>query len=425
MNSSIPAATGPRRIWLRVGTLLDGLSTTPLRGAHIVYNNEQILFAGETSPPRHLLNPDQQDPDADLPDLTLLPGLIDAHTHLFLEGGELDPARRAATLNQSPNQLRELARLRLDKLLRIGIIACRDAGDKDGVGLALSRLSSSPGRPLMPCIDSPGAAIYHRGRYGSFMAEPLEEFASPYACVEERIRAGADRIKLIPTGIIDFKKGAVTSAPQMTTEEIQALVVAAQSFGKQTLAHASGDIGIDCTIDGGVDTIEHGYFLRDDQLARMRDRNIAWVPTFAPVQKQLDHADRMGHDDTVVSNLKRILDQHAASLLKAHQLGVTILAGSDAGSYGVPHGLGLLDELDRMESAGLAPLEVLNAAAGAPSTRLAFREPFGQIRPGFRPRFILTGYSPLESVSNLRKSHSIVFDGAILDSGEVPDTAGL
>ena len=62
----------------------------------------------------------------------------------------------------------------------------------------------------MPYIDSPGAAIHHRGRYGSFMAEPLEEYGSPAECVEARIRAGADRIKLIPTGIIDFKKGTVT-----------------------------------------------------------------------------------------------------------------------------------------------------------------------------------------------------------------------
>jgi imidazolonepropionase-like amidohydrolase len=277
----------------------------------------------------------------------------------------------------------------------------------------------------MPYIDSPGSAIHHRGRYGSFMAEPLEDFSSPQTCVEARFLAGADRIKLIPTGIIDFKKGAVTSTPQMTTEEVRALVIAAQSFGKQTLAHASGDTGIDRAIEGGVDTIEHGFFLRDDQLSRMRDGDIAWVPTFVPVQKQLDHADRMGHDHTVVANLNRILDQHAASLLKAHQLGVTILAGSDAGSYGVPHGLGLLDELELMERAGLSPLTVLNAATGVPSQRLAFKESFGQIRPGFRARFILTEHSPLESVATLRKPRLTVFDGAVLNSGETPDTSGL
>ncbi len=188
MNATLPAATGDRPIWLRVGTLLDGFSTTPQRNAHIVYDKYQILFAGEQSPPRDLLDSEQQAPDAELPNHTLLPGLIDAHTHLFLEGGELDPAKRTASLHQSPNQLRELARARLEKLIHLGIVACRDAGDKDGVGLALSHLSSSPSHPLMPYIDSPGAAIHHRGRYGSFMAEPLEEYGSPAECVEARIR---------------------------------------------------------------------------------------------------------------------------------------------------------------------------------------------------------------------------------------------
>jgi imidazolonepropionase-like amidohydrolase len=423
MTDTIFAATGERRIWLRVGTLLDGLSTTPLLNANIVYDKNQILFAGEQSPPRDLLNPQQQAPDADLPDHTLLPGLIDAHTHLFLEGGELDPAHRTASLHQSPNQLRELARARLEKLIHFGIVACRDAGDKDGVGIALSQLSAQ--RPLMPYIDSPGAAIHHRGRYGSFMAEPLEEYGSAAECVEARIRAGGDRIKIIATGIIDFKQGAVTSEPQMSTEEIRALVTAARAHGKQTFAHASGDTGIDRTIDGGVDTIEHGFFVRDDQLAPMRDGNIAWVPTFAPVQKQLDHAGRLGYEPEVISNLQRILHQHAVSLVKAHQLGVTIIAGSDAGSYGVPHGIGLLYELELMQRAGLSPLTVLNAATGAASQRLAFKDNFGQIRSGFRPRFILTAHSPLHSVANLQKPGTLVFDDAVLEWDETSDVAGL
>jgi imidazolonepropionase-like amidohydrolase len=425
MSLAIPAATADRRIWLRVGTLLDGNSNTPLRDAHIVYDAKQILHVGETSPSRHLLNAGQQQPDLNLPGSTLLPGLIDAHTHLFLEGGELDPEKRATYLKQSPDQLLALARPRLDKLLHFGIIAARDAGDKNGVGLALSRASASLDRPLMPYIDSPGAAIYHRGRYGSFMADPLEDFASPAECVAARVQAGADRIKLIPTGFIDFRKGAVASDPQMTTEEISAVVAAAKSHNKQTLAHASGDTGIDRVIDGGVDTIEHGFFLRDDQLARMRDSNIAWVPTFAPVQKQMDHADRMGHDDQVRSNLKRILDQHAATLVKAHQTGVTIISGSDAGSYAVPHGLGLLYELELLERAGLATIAVINAATGAAATRLAFKESFGQIQSGARSRFILTSYSPLATVRNLQKNKHVIFDGAVFETDKAPNPTGL
>lgn len=421
----ISAEASERRVWLRVGTLLDGVSDAPLHHANVVYDKTSILFAGEGLPPRDLLSAGHTEPDHDLPQFTLLPGLTDAHTHFFLEGGELDPDKRAAFLKQTPNELLDHAKQRLDKLVRLGITATRDAGDKDGVGLALSKLCASAERPLMPYIDSPGAAIHHRGRYGSFMAEPFEDCLTARQCVEARVKAGADRIKLIPTGIINFKKGAVTGAPQMSAEEITQFVAAAKAFGKQTLAHASGDTGIDHVIDGGVDSIEHGFFVRDDQLAKMRDKGIAWVPTFAPVRCQVDHADRMGWDAEIVGNLKKILDAHAASLMKAHAMGVQVIAGADAGSYGVAHGVGFLYELELMQRAGLSPLAVINSATGAGSKRLAFKEKCGQIKAGFLSRFILTHHSPLEDVGNLRKERIVVFDGAVVASGDEVDTSGL
>ena len=417
--------TAERRVWLRVGTLLDGVSAVPLHNAHVVYDSKSILFAGADLPPADLLNHGQTEPNHELLQYTLLPGLTDAHTHFFLEGDELDPDKRSAYLKRTSAQLLDHAKRRLEKLVRLGIIAARDAGDKDGVGLALSKLCSSAERPLMPYIDSPGAAIHHRGRYGSFMAEPFEDCLTPYQCVEARVRAGADRIKLIPTGIINFKKGAVTSAPQMSAERVGEFVAAAKEFGRQTLAHASGDVGIDHVIDGGVDSIEHGFFVRDDQLARMRDKEIAWVPTFAPVQCQVDHADRMGWNAEIVGNLKKILDAHAKSLVKAHAMGVQVIAGADAGSYGVAHGLGLLYELELMQRAGLSSLAVINSATGAGSKRLAFKEKFGQIKPGFLSRFILTHHSPLEDVANLRKERMVVFDGAVFATGADIDATGL
>jgi imidazolonepropionase-like amidohydrolase len=211
----------------------------------------------------------------------------------------------------------------------------------------------------------------------------------------------------------------------MTAREVTELVNAARSFGRQTFAHASGDTGIERAIEGGVDSIEHGFFIRADQLTRMRDWQIAWVPTFAPVQEQVDHADRMGWDESAVSNLKKILDQHAASLQKAHTLGVQIIAGSDAGSVGVAHGLGFLYELELMERAGLPAWAVINAATGTSSNRLAFKDNFGQIKPGYQSRFILTRHSPLNGISNLQKEKIIVFDGAALDAGGPPDSVGL
>jgi imidazolonepropionase-like amidohydrolase len=339
-----------------------------------------------------------------------LPGLVEAHAHLFLEGGELDVKKRNEYLKQAPAALLKHAIGRFQKLVELGIVGIRDAGDKDGVGLALSKGIGADTSPPVPCLDSPGAAIHHRGRYGSFMADPLESHATPEDCVAARVREGAARIKLIPTGIINFQKGAVTAEPQMTSDEVRRLVAAARAHGKQSFAHASGDRGIDRALDGGVDSIEHGFFVRDDQLARMRDENIAWVPTFAPVQAQVDHAERMGWDDKVVEILQRILDRHAASLVKAQGMGVTIIAGSDAGSYGVPHGLGFHDELELMELSGLSSRSVIHSATGAASERLGFKEKFGLLRPGYRARFLVLPVSTLDNIRCLRTPGTVVYD---------------
>lgn len=438
---TIPPASGAP-VWLHVGTLLDGICTQPRRDAHLVYNARGILFVGSdgSTPPADLLRSDQHTPDVSAQDATVLPGLIEAHAHLFLEGGELDPARRMAWLKQEPAALLAAAERRLEPLVRLGIAGVRDAGDKDGVGLALSRrckeagatagpqgstAASSNGNGIRPYIESPGAAIHRAGRYGSFMGEPAEAHPSLAAAVAARVAAGADRIKLIPTGIINFKTGSVTAAPQMNAAEVAEIVAAARSFNRQTFAHASGDTGIDGAVDGGVDSIEHAFFVRDDQLAKMRDRRIAWVPTFAPVQAQLEHAGMLGWNNTVRDHLRRILDAHAASLQRAHALGVNIIAGSDAGSHGVPHGLGLLTELEAMERAGLPPLAVLNAATGVSASRLGYRENIGRIAAGARSRFIVTEHSPLLGVSKLRQPRHVVFDGRVFFTDEHLDTTGL
>lgn len=417
--------SGP--VWLHVGELIDGTSLTPRRDAHVVYDSDGFTFVGSDGhqPPREVLRPGCRTPDLSDARLTLLPSLIDAHTHLFLEGGELDVNARAAYLQTSSPELIERAMPRLPLLARLGLAGVRDAGDKDGVGLALSRLAENDDRPLMPYVESPGSAIHRRGRYGSFMAEAFDDFASPFDCVASRVAAGADRIKLIPTGIINFKQASVTAAPQMSSEEVGAFVAAARHFSRQTFAHASGDAGIENAIVGGVDCVEHGFFVRDDQLARMRDNDIAWVPTFAPVQKQIDHADRLGWPDDIVDGLRRIIDGHRRSLVRADALGVRIVAGSDAGSYGVAHGLGLLEEMQMMESAGLSPLHVVNSATGRGAERLAYKIPIGRVAAGYRSRFILTAHSPAQTVVHLTRPRTVVFDRQPLRPVSPGDLLGL
>lgn len=409
-------------VWLHVGALFDG---NELRGdAHLVFDAGRIRHAG--GPPANAGIPlRRSEPDLHLPDLLALPGLIEAHAHLFLEGGECDPTRRAAFAELGDAELLRRAESRLERLLRCGVVAVRDAGDRNGVGLALQRRDRSPARGRMPYVDSPGAALHHRGRYGAFMGRPIEEHDGIERAIAARAAEGAHRIKLLATGIINFEKGAVTTPPQMPTPELSAAVAAARSLGRQTMVHCSGHDGVTACVAAGVDSVEHGFFVDHDQLAQMRDRDIAWVPTFAPVQFQWEQPGFVGWSATVRDHLRRILDGHAASLAHAVAIGVRLVAGSDAGSHGVPHGHGFLRELELMEDAGGSALAVLRSATGASAGRLGFAADFGRLAAGALPRFLLADPRITRSVRHLRAPATLVFDGTVLATGDDPARPGM
>jgi imidazolonepropionase-like amidohydrolase len=416
-------------VWLRVGQLVDGQCNLPRSEANVVFDATQIyeVATDGARPTTDHLAPGQRNPDVDLPNFTLLPCLIEAHSHMFLQGAPVAWEERKQYSKLPADVQLNRARTRWPALLQFGVGTVRDAGDKDGIGLALAaeakmRLGEVA---TTPWIDSPGAALHHRGRYGAFMGEPIEDYASPADCVAARVRAGADRIKLIVSGIIDFRAGNVTSTPQMPTSEVAAAVAAAAQHGRQTFAHASGAAGVENSIEGGVTTIEHGFFVTHQQLARMRDREIAWVPTFAPVQAQIDNADELGWNAEVVDQLERILDGHRLMLGLAQAMGVPVLAGSDAGSCGVPHGIGLLRELCHMERAGMPAMAVLQSATGTSAATLAFAEPVGRVAPGCRSRLILTRHDPLETVANLQKEKMVVFDGTAVFCNGTVDAVNL
>jgi imidazolonepropionase-like amidohydrolase len=397
--------------WIVVGQLLDAKNRRVLKNANLIYNKDRILHVGVEAPEAGLLN-GHQAPDLNLPDYTVIPGLIEGHSHTFLEGAELAAEKRSDYQRQDPEALYEKAVSRLPILARLGVIAMRDGGDKDQVGLRLSRLTGSEDCPPFTAqVFSPGAGIHRRGRYGSFFGKPLEDHADIESCVRSRVAEGADHIKIVPTGIINFAKGQVVAKPQFSVEEIEQFTKAARALQKHVMAHASGDIGVGYAIDGGVDTLEHGFFITDDQLAKMRDKHVSWVPTFTPVQEQLDHADLMGWTGETLDHLKRILENHARSLQKGLAMGVKVLAGSDSGSCGVAHGTGLFYEMELLENAGMPTLDILCQATNGNSEALTSGQPYGSLEKGFKPRFIVTRNNPLETVRNLHLERLVVFDG--------------
>ena len=405
--------------WIVTGQLLDAKNRRVLKNAHLVYNQDRIVYVGTESPAVAVLH-GKKAPDLNLPDYTAMPGLIEGHCHIFLEGAELDGERRAAYLKQDSQDLYGQAESRIRTVARLGIIAMRDGGDNGQVGLRLSRLTASKGCPGYTAnVFSPGAGIHRQGRYGSFFGKPLEDYPNIDQCVHARVLEGADHIKIVPTGIINFAQGTVTAKPQFSVEEIRQFKHSAQMHCKHLMAHASGEAGVGHAIEGGVDTVEHGFFITDEQLAKMRDKAISWLPTLAPVQEQVDHASIMGWEGQTLDNLKRILENHALSIQKALRIGVNVLVGSDAGSCGVAHGTGLIREMELLESAGMPTIDILCQATYGNHRALTSNQAFGSLEKNYKSRFILSKHNLLETVSNLNLERIVLFDGEAESSSAV------
>ena len=290
----------------------------------------------------------------------LMPGLMDAHVHLFLDGGPTDSAVRSAHLKQPVAELTEAARRSARQALACGVTVVRDAGDRHGVNHVVRQEALDAAAGLCR-VRSGGSGIKRAKRYGAFMASDVSDLESIRQSVTELAKHN-DEIKIILTGIIDFDAGAVTDEPQFTLDEARLVVATARDSGRLTFAHCSGTKGLAIAAAAGVGSIEHGFFMNRETLAEMRDRQVAWTPTFGPVHFQWAHPEAAGWSPDTVGNLRRILDSHAEHLRLAQEMGVPLLLGTDAGSMGVEHGKAVHEEIRRYLEAGLSLAATLGAA---------------------------------------------------------------
>lgn len=329
----------------------------------------------------------------------LMPGLVDAHVHLFLDGAPIDGAVRSAHLKQPLPELTEAARRSARQSLACGVTVVRDAGDRHGINHTV-RDEAKATLGSLPRVRSGGLGVKRPKRYGAFMAMDVEDEAAIRASVE-KLAADNDEIKLILTGIIDFDAGAVTDEPQFDLESARLVVDTARAQGRSTFAHCSGEKGLKIAAEAGVGSIEHGFFMTRDILETMADKGVAWTPTFCPVHFQWAQPEAVGWSANTVGNLRRILDSHAEHLLLSDQLGVTLLLGTDAGSMGVEHGYAVFDEIERYLEAGLSLEKTLRAATA--TARRHFGDEHPTLARGAAFDAVLLDASPFEDIGALRQ----------------------
>ena len=334
----------------------------------------------------------------------VMPGLVEAHAHIVLDGSELDTEIRSAYLKADFPTMMATARDNVAKNSRAGITLVRDAGDRYGVNCAIrAELRAQPDAVI--AMRAPGLGVKRPKRYGSFFARDIVD-RSEIGPVIAEIAPNADDIKIVLTGIIDFATGTVKGEPQFNHDELSDIVTAAHRLNRKTFAHCSGLLGLEVAVAVGVDSIEHGFFMTRDILTRMADRGTAWVPTFSPVHFQWARPEIIGWDAAAIDHLRRILDSHYEHVAMAHQLGVMVVAGSDSGSHGVDHGVALIDELFHFLQAGLPMAEVLTSATSRP--RKLWGLPSANIAVGQPAEIIALAHSPFETPDALRKVQHII-----------------
>lgn len=289
------------------------------------------------------------------------PPLVESHAHLFLDGDELDFERRKTHLTKNFDELLAVGAGNLTKYRQCGITVIRDAGDNLGVNHALREIAKTMGLTVI----SAGRALRRAGRYGSFMAREISD-ASQIQATVAAVAKEADTLKIVLSGIIDFANGKMKGEPQFNLDELRLMTACARDHGLKTFVHCSGADALEFAMAAQVDSIEHGFFMTESLLKKMADQRIAWVPTLIPVMFQHENPAYGNFDAATVAKLRAILDNHRHCLRLAESLNVTVMAGSDAGSFGVPHGEGLLTELGLMQAAGMSLEKVLDSAVNAP-----------------------------------------------------------
>lgn len=341
--------------------------------------------------------------------LTLVPGLIDAHVHLALDGGR---SLKAPSPGDAKRGLSPVASVaipgHLDACVKGGIAAVRDGGDRRALNLVIKKMVD---RGLMegPRVISTGQALRKAGSYGSFLGGGYLHKADIPAAVDRLVASGVDQIKVLVSGIVSFQEFGKVGLPALPPGELGCLVSCAHERGKKVMAHASSVGAVDCAIEAGVDTIEHGYFLNRDSLERMALQQIAWVPTIVPVAVQLREPLKGRRSNEEMEIIKRVCQDQMGKLAVAQQMGVPIGMGTDAGTAGVGHGTGLLEEMMLYLQAGLSPRIILRAATSTNAAILGLAENLGSIGVNKEARFLAVGGDPLHDPGTFRKIRTVYY----------------
>lgn len=383
---------------LRNLRLIDGTGRVWERAA-IRIEDDRIAEVVET--PR----PDWRGEALDLEGKTVIPGLINCHTHLCLDGS---PDPESAWRRRSITENVLIAARHAEDALQAGVTTVRDLGGCEGVDLDLKKVINDGVIPGPRMLVS-GKTICMTGGHGHFMGREVDGAGEARKGAREQLKAGADVIKVMATGGV-MTPGVEPGSAQLTYEELCAAIEEAEKAGKLTATHAQGATGIKNAIRAGIDSIEHGFYLDAEAIDMMLERGVFFVPTLAALYHIIEGGAESGIPAFMIEKAKRAEDAQLDSFRRAREAGVRIAAGNDGGT---PFNTSdnLVSELERMVKAGMSPAEALDAAHATAADLLHLSELIGTVEPDKMADLAVLDADPLADISVLRQVHRVIKDG--------------
>ncbi len=406
-QSTTPSAA-TKAIVLHAARLLDvesGRLTTP---GEILVQDDLIVETGA-----QVTHPHGSE-FIDLGDSTLLPGLIDAHVHLFLHPGAED----LQTVQESVPERTILATIAARDDLMAGFTAERDMGT-EGAGSADTAVRNAINQGLIPgprlrisgnAVDilgghedangfNPAQHVLSNATYANGAAELV-------TVIRGQLKEGADFIKIYETGADKIVDGHFSTPYQYSEEELTAAVHEAARTGHRVAVHAMGEPGTLYAARAGVASIDHALQLSDETMRIMREKQIFAVPTFTIFEYFADHAA----SPAAAAREHQMLDLHAQEFKKQLAVGVPMAIGSDVGPF--PHGT-QAREYVLMVKFGMSPLAALQAGTLNGAKLLGWEKQIGALKPGYFADIVAVPGNPLEDITALQKVGFVMKNGVI------------
>ena len=412
----IQAQTAPpaKLTVIRAGSLMDGVSDTPRKNQLVFVRGNRIEKVTDASAPIPA-----GASVIDLSSATVLPGLIDSHTHIFLFGEEPSKGGYDANILNAGIALRAArATFACRRALEQGFTTLRDV-ETEGAGYGDVEIKQAieEGTIPGPRIFASTRAISTTGGYMLEGYAPELDMPKGAQLVDGPVQArkaareqldhGADWIKVYMThrSWVD-KAGHLVSQPTLTVEELKAIVDETHGWGKKVACHAYNGIGMQRALDGGCDSIEHGLELTDANIAQMVRQGTWLCPTISPYFNNWEPENTPGG----MRDRARAA-AHGPSFQKALKAGVKIVFGTDMG--GIPWTEPIAQEFPRMTELGMSPLDAIRSATSRSAEMLDMKGEIGVVAAGAYADIIAVSGDPLKDITELGRVHFVMKDGSV------------